>query len=166
MLDNQELRLRPPRNRVESRAIGWWTVQSSLFALPLPLVFGVLYLCIPPARTVFGWLFLCTLVPGLLYMAAMPVWRYRVHRWEMTEDAVYAASGWLWQRWRVVPLSRVQTVDTLRGPLQQMFGLSGITVTSASSAGAVKINGLDRRVATELVEHLTRSVQVVPGDAT
>ncbi|MEU5806213.1 PH domain-containing protein [Streptomyces sp. NPDC059650] len=160
------MRLRPPRNRVESRAIGWWTLQSSLFALPLPLVFGVLYLCIPPARTVFGWLFLSTLVPGLLYMAVMPVWRYRVHRWEMTEDAVYAASGWLWQRWRVVPLSRVQTVDMLRGPLQQMFGLSGITVTSASSAGAVKINGLDHQDATGLVEHLTRSVQDVPGDAT
>jgi membrane protein YdbS with pleckstrin-like domain len=166
VLDNQELRLRPPRNRVESRAIGWWTLQASLFALPLPLVFGVLWLFITPARFVFGPLFLVALVPGLLYMGIMPIWRYRVHRWEMTDEAVYAASGWLWQRWRVVPLSRVQTVDMLRGPLQQLFKLSGITVTSASSAGAVKIKGLDHRTATELVEHLTRSTQAVPGDAT
>ncbi|KUM96644.1 hypothetical protein AQI95_42425 [Streptomyces yokosukanensis] len=166
MLDNQELRLRPPRHRVESRAIGWWTLQSSLFALPLPLVFGVLWLTIAPARFVFGPLFLVALVPGLLYMGVMPMWRYRVHRWEATDEAVYAASGWLWQRWRVVPLSRVQTVDMLRGPLQQLFKLSGITVTSASSAGAVKIKGLDHRTATELVEHLTRSTQAVPGDAT
>ncbi|WP_190124327.1 PH domain-containing protein [Streptomyces inusitatus] len=166
MVRNDELRLRPPRNRVESRAIGWWTLQSSLFALPLPIVFGVLYLFIPPARFVFVWAFFVTLVPGILYMAVMPLWRYRVHRWETTDTAVYAASGWLWQRWRVVPLSRIQTVDTMRGPLQQLFGLSGVTVTSASASGAVKINGLDHRVAAEMVEQLTRSTQATPGDAT
>ncbi|MFF8960081.1 PH domain-containing protein [Streptomyces sp. NPDC014894] len=166
MVRNDELRLRPPRNRVESRAIGWWTLQSALFALPLPIVFGVLHLFIPPARFVFVWAFFATLVPGLLYMAVMPIWRYRVHRWETTDTAVYAASGWLWQRWRVVPLSRIQTVDTMRGPLQQLFGLSGVTVTSASASGAVKINGLDHRVAAEMVEQLTQSTQAVPGDAT
>jgi membrane protein YdbS with pleckstrin-like domain len=160
-----DLTLRPPRNRVERRAIGWWTAQSSLFALPLPVVFAVLYLTIPPARTWFGWSLAGTLVPGVVYMAAMPAWRYRVHRWETTDDAVYAASGWLWQRWRVVPLSRVQTVDSLRGPVQQLFGLSGITVTTASTAGAVKINGLDRRVAADLVRHLTRCAEATPGDA-
>ncbi|MEU6896299.1 PH domain-containing protein [Streptomyces sp. NPDC046557] len=158
--------LRPPRNRVERRAIGWWTLQSSVFALPLPLVFGVLHLFVPPARPFFGWALLISLVPGLAYMAVMPVWRYRVHRWETTDEAVYAASGWLWQRWRIVPLSRIQTVDTHRGPLQQLFGLSGITVTTACSSGAVKIKGIDHRTAREVVEHLTTSTQATPGDAT
>lgn len=166
MENNEALWLRSPRHRVESRAIGWWTLQSSIFALPLPIVFGVLYLCIPPARFVFDWAFFATLIPGLIYVAVMPTWRYRVHRWETTDDAVYAASGWLWQQWRVVPLSRIQTVDTLRGPLQQLFGLSGITVTTASSSAAVKIKGLDHRVAADVVEHLTKSTQATPGDAT
>ncbi|MFJ4922334.1 PH domain-containing protein [Streptomyces sp. NPDC088725] len=166
MEHTEELRLRPPRHRVESRAIGWWTVQSSLFALPLPITFAVLCLFIPPAREVFGWLLLATLVPGALYMAVMPVWRYRVHRWETTDTAVYASSGWLWQQWRVVPLSRIQTVDTLRGPVQRLFRLSGITVTTASSSGAVHISGLDHKVAAEVVEHLTRNTEATPGDAT
>jgi membrane protein YdbS with pleckstrin-like domain len=161
-----DVRLRPPRNRVENRAIGWWTLQAAVFALPLPLTFGILYLSIPPARPFFGWATLISLAPGLAYTLVMPLWRYRVHRWETTDEAVYAASGWLWQRWRVVPLSRVQTVDTLRGPIQQMFGLSGITVTTASSSGAVKIKGIDHRTAQEVVEHLTRTTQATPGDAT
>nr|AAX98181.1 putative membrane protein [Streptomyces aizunensis] len=161
-----DVRLRPPRNRVDSRAVGWWTVQSAMYALPLPITFGVLYLCIPPARPFFGWAFLISLVPGLAYMAVMPAWRYRVHRWETTDEAVYAASGWLWQQWRVVPMSRIQTVDTLRGPLQQLFGLSGITVTTASYSGAVKIKGIDHRTARDVVEHLTRVTQATPGDAT
>ncbi|MEU3188628.1 PH domain-containing protein [Streptomyces sp. NPDC006923] len=161
-----DVRLRPPRHRIERRAVGWWAVQSTLFTLPLPLVFGILWLTIPPARPVFGWLFLGCLVPGILYTAVMPLWRYRVHRWETTDEAVYAASGWLWQQWRVVPLSRIQTVDTLRGPVQRMFGLSGVTVTTASASGAVKIKGLDHRVATEVADHLTRFAQSTPGDAT
>jgi uncharacterized protein len=161
-----DLTLRPPRNRVDRRALGWWITQSSIFALPLPITFAILYLFIPPARTWFAWCLAITLVPGILYMIVMPLWRYRVHRWETTDQAVYAASGWLWQRWRVVPLSRIQTVDTLRGPIQQMFGLSGITVTTASASGAVKIKGLDHRVAADVVHQLTAYTQATPGDAT
>ncbi|MET7327514.1 PH domain-containing protein [Nonomuraea sp. NPDC005650] len=158
------MRLRAPRNRVPSRAIGWWSVQSALFALPLPLTFAILWASIPPTRGLFMWFTLISLVPGLLYVAVMPFWRYRVHRWEVTGEAVYAASGWLWQQWRVVPLSRVQTVDTVRGPLQQLFGLSGVSVTTASSS-AVHIKGLDQQVGDELVAYLTRTTQAVQGDA-
>ncbi|GIH50971.1 hypothetical protein SAMN05421833_109124 [Microbispora rosea] len=158
-----DLRLRPPRNRVACRSIGWWSAQAAVFALPLPLTFAILWASIPPTRELFMWLTLISLVPGLLYVAVMPYWRYRVHRWEVTGEAVYAASGWLWQQWRVVPLSRVQTVDTLRGPLQQLFGLSGVSVTTASSS-AVRINGLDREIGDELVAYLTSRTHVVPGD--
>ncbi|MEV4807842.1 PH domain-containing protein [Nonomuraea sp. NPDC049421] len=159
-----DLRLRPPRNRVARRSIGWWSAQAAVFALPLPLTFGILWASIPPTRELFLWFTLVSLVPGLLYVAVMPYWRYRVHRWEVTGEAVYSASGWLWQQWRVVPLSRVQTVDTLRGPLQQLFGLSGVSVTTASSS-AVRIKGLDREVGDELVAYLTSRTHAVPGDA-
>ncbi|MFF4127015.1 hypothetical protein ACFYYP_26120 [Microbispora rosea] len=87
------LRLRPPRNRVACRSIGWWSAQAAVFALPLPLTFAILWASIPPTRELFMWLTLISLVPGLLYVAVMPYWRYRVHRWEVTGEAVYAASG-------------------------------------------------------------------------
>lgn len=42
------------------------------------------------------WLLVGTLVvPGL---------RYRLHRWEVTEDAVYTRSGWLVREWRIAPI--------------------------------------------------------------
>ncbi|WP_371501916.1 PH domain-containing protein [Kitasatospora sp. NBC_00374] len=166
MPSSEGLRLRPPRHRVERRAVAWWTVQASLIPVPLILTAAALYLFIPPARFVFGWVLLAVAVPGLAYIAVMPQWRYRVHRWETTDEAVYTASGWLWQRWRVAPLSRIQTVDTVRGPLEQLFGLAGIKVTTASASGDVKIRGIDHRKAVEVVEHLTRTTQATPGDAT
>jgi uncharacterized protein len=130
------------------------------------VVLGVLALLIEPARP---WLLLAlgiALVIGIPYMIVMPLWRYRVHRWEVTEDAVYTRTGWLWQEWRIAPMSRIQTVDTARGPLEQAFRLSSVTVTTASAAGPLKIKGLDRAVAEDLVEKLTEVTQAHQGDAT
>ncbi|GAA2997677.1 PH domain-containing protein [Streptosporangium longisporum] len=161
-----EVNLRPPRHPVEPRAIRWWTTQALAWVLPPVLLPALLAALIAPARP---WLLAAALlvaVPGLGYALCMPRRRYRIHRWEVTDDAVYASSGWLWHRWRVAPMSRIQTVDTVRGPLQQVFGLSGVKVTTASAAGSIRIQGLDRHLAADLVEHLTARAQTVPGDAT
>ncbi len=160
------VRLRPPRHRVERRAVRWWTAQATLTVIP---VLGALSLAawwIPPARAWLMITMIAAAVLGAAYIGVMPRWRYRVHRYETTGEAVYTSSGWISQEWRVAPLSRIQTVDTVRGPLQRLFGLSSVTVTTASAAGALVIDGLDRRHATEIVTDLTAATQAVPGDAT
>jgi hypothetical protein len=63
-------------------------------------------------------------------------------------------------------VSRIQTIDTKRGPFQQMLGLSTVTVTTASAAGPVEIEGLEHEVAQRLVVELTNTTQATPGDAT
>lgn len=162
----QTVRLRPPHNRVERRAIGWWITQELLSAVIPALILAVLALAIEPARF---WLLLAMVIVlaiGIPYAVVVPLWRYAVHRWEITDEAVYAKTGWLWQEWRIAPLSRIQTVDTERGPLEQLFRLSSVTVTTASAAGPIKIAGLDHELAAELVQRLTRVTQATPGDAT
>ena len=71
----------------------------------------------------------------VVFVVVVPVWRYRVHRWEISPQAVFTRTGWLVQERRIAPISRVQTVDTYRGPLDRLFGLANVTVTTASSAG-------------------------------
>jgi membrane protein YdbS with pleckstrin-like domain len=94
------------------------------------------------------------------------VWRYRVHRWENTETAVYTQTGWLDQERRIAPVSRIQTVDMTRGPVAQALGLASVTVTTASAAGPLRIHGLDVNVARHLVEDLTALTIAERGDAT
>ena len=91
----------------------------------------------------------------VLFVVVAPLWRYRVHRWEIGAQAVYTRTGWLVQERRIAPISRVQTVDTQRGPLDRLFGLATVTVTTASSAGAVRIIALDSDVADRIVAQLT-----------
>ncbi|KMO76739.1 hypothetical protein EV589_2315 [Mycobacterium sp. BK558] len=95
-----------------------------------------------------------------------PLWRYRVHRWDLDSTAVYVRSGWWVQERRIAPISRVQTVDSYRGPLDRLFGLSNVTVTTASSAGAVRIVALDADVADQVVERLTDIAALGSEDAT
>jgi len=151
---------------VSPRAITWWTTQA---ALKVAAVLIPLAVTLAAWADVRWWLMPCTVavaVVGLGYVLVMPRWRFRVHRWETTHDAVYTSAGWISQEWRVAPMSRIQTVDTERGPLQQLFGLATVTVTTASAAGALRLAGLDRAVADDLVEQLTKTTQATPGDAT
>jgi len=102
----------------------------------------------------------------VVFVAVVPLWRYRVHRWDVDPIAVYTRSGWLVQERRIAPISRVQTVDTYRGPLDRVFGLANVTVTTASSAGAVRIVALDSDVADRVVAQLTDIAALGAEDAT
>ena len=73
-------------------------------------------------------------------------WRYLVHRWEVTDTAVYTQTGWWARERRIAPMSRIQTVDHVEGAISRLFGLATVTVTTASAAGALEIAGLDKDV--------------------
>lgn len=166
MANGSNVRLRPPRNQVDRRAVRWWALQTIAPEALSLVALVVLALLMPAARL---WLLLAAAVlavVGLPLAILLPLWWYRVHRWEITDDAVYTRTGFFWQEWRVVPMSRIQTVDTQRGPLEQFFGLATLTVTTASAKGPTTIPGLDHELAAQVAEQLTRTTQATPGDAT
>jgi hypothetical protein len=161
------LRLRPPRNLVSRRAIGYWTVR----ALPgwLVLVVGQVVLLALGLDNQSGRhlaVLAATVAAAAAHLAVMPQWRFRVHRWEATPQALYTQAGWFSQQRRIAPISRIQTVDTERGPIEQLFGLTNVTVTTASAAGPLRIHGLDRDQAQALVDELARAAEATRGDAT
>jgi membrane protein YdbS with pleckstrin-like domain len=158
------VRLRPPAHQVHPRAVTWWRLQSAAFFGVLLLAGVVVLLFMQP-----GWLVVIVValaVVAVADVAVLPRVRYAKHRWEVTDQAVYVRNGVFVEDWRVAPLSRVQTVDTQRGPMQQWLGLSTVTVTTASTAGSLKIHGLEKEAAAELVERLSAATEATPGDAT
>ncbi|MFE7516185.1 PH domain-containing protein [Streptomyces sp. NPDC057540] len=166
MTGENAVRLRPPRNAVDERAVTWWRVRLLVTTAVPVAVLAVLGALIGPARS---WLLLsagAVAALGLACTAFLPAWWFRVHRWEVTDEAVYVRTGALWQEWRIAPMSRIQTVDTVRGPLEQAFRLATVTVTTASARGAIRIEGLDHERAAELAERLTLITRATPGDAT
>ena len=149
------------------KAIRYWLVRAAIGWVVL--VAAQIVLALTGWLGSSGWLAYSlpiTVVLAAAHLAVMPQWRYRVHRWESTGEAVYTQAGWFNQERRIAPISRIQTVDTDRGPLQQVFGLTNVTVTTASAAGPLKIDGLDADTAQRLVDELTTRTQEQQGDAT
>jgi uncharacterized protein len=160
------LTLVDPANPPSRKAPVVWAIAA---AIPWALlaVAQVVWFVLDPR---LGWLHAVaaavTLVGVVTFVVVAPVWRYRVHRWEIGPQAVYTRSGWLVQERRIAPISRVQTVDTHRGPLDRLFGLADVTVTTASSAGAVRIVALDSEVADRIAAQLTDIAAIGDRDAT
>lgn len=160
------MQLRDPAHLVSPRAVAYWRVRAA-----------PLWVIVLTGESLWLWgsrdhsggrvaVLVLTVLFAAAHLIAMPRWRYRVHRWEVTATAVYTQSGWLSQERRIAPISRVQTVDTARGPLEQLFGLANVTVTTASAAGPLRIQGLDRATAEGLVAELTEITSHSQGDAT
>jgi uncharacterized protein len=144
-----------------------WTLDALLLWVPL-LAAETLWLLLgadlsDPVTTL---LLVVSVLVATAHVAVMPQWRYRVHRWEITDTAVHTRTGWFTQESRVAPLSRLQTIDTERGPAHRLLGLADVTITTASSAGAVKIVGLELARAEQAVADLTEIASRNQADAT
>ncbi|KOX10213.1 PH domain-containing protein [Nocardiopsis sp. NRRL B-16309] len=167
--------LRPPLRRVSPKAVGVWTLRmlmGSLFNL-------VLLSAAAWAVSSLGWGWVpdwvrehawkAPLVYGvyaLLQIAIVPSWRYRVHRWEVSDDVIYTREGWVSRTWQLVPMNRLQTVDHTQGWLERLFGVATLKVQTASFAGSSSIEGLDEEEARALSERLAVRAGALQGDAT
>jgi membrane protein YdbS with pleckstrin-like domain len=112
------------------------------------------------------------LVPGCVALAAagafavastvvVPVLRFRTWRYAVREEEIDLRHGaWVIRR-TIVPMARVQHVDTTRTPLGQLFGLATLTVHTA--AGKHEVPGLDIATADRLRDEIARRARV-PDD--
>lgn len=157
--------LREPAQRVDPRARLMWIVSALVeSAVTLGVVLAVVLTT--GVLEVRWWMVAGVVLLVLVYVAVVPHWRYLVHRWEVTETAVHTQVGWWSRERRIAPISRIQTVDYAEGPVERLFGLASVTVTTASAAGALSISGLRRDRARRLVDELTLRADAVEGDAT
>ena len=161
--------VREPAWPLSRSAIGLWLTQGVLGALGYGAVAAVVALTVPDVGPfpALRWL-LPALAAGYAVIAigVRPWLRFRVHRWEVTGDAVYTLTGWLTRTWTLVPVSRIQTVDVTRGVLQQAFGLATLAVLTASSQGTVRVPHLEVDVAHRVADDLARRAELVRDEAT
>jgi membrane protein YdbS with pleckstrin-like domain len=163
--------LRDPAWPVARGAIGLWTVQGVIETLALGIGTAVFLLLVPasvggPVPFLRWAVPIAVVVNSLVGIFVSPRLRYRVHRWEVTDEAVYTLTGWLNRTWTLVPIARIQTVDVRRGVLQQMFGLASVAVLTASSQGTVRVPHLEADVARRVADDLTRRTALVRDQAT
>ncbi|MCZ2830987.1 PH domain-containing protein [Modestobacter sp. VKM Ac-2986] len=163
--------VREPAWSLSRSAISLWVAQGVVATVVEALVVAALIVFVPSDAGLWTVLVrwvapVVVLVTAVVDIGVQPRLRYRVHRWEVTADAVYTLTGWLNRTWTLVPISRIQTVDVNRGLVQQLFGLATVAVLTASSQGTVRIPHLEVEVARRVAEDLARRAEQVRDEAT
>jgi membrane protein YdbS with pleckstrin-like domain len=148
-----------PGRRLASDARWLWRVEQLLFWGAV-LVAGVVV-----GRQLDGALaLLVQLVPLVLLVVGavlVPELRWRRWRWDVRPEAIDIQHGTLTIRRTLVPMVRVQHVDTTRGLLEQAFSLSTVVVHTA--AGSHRIPLLTLHDADELRERIADLARTADG---
>ena len=163
--------VRDPAWPLSRTAIGLWVTQGVIASLMLGVGALVVALAVPSSVggpfPVLRWLLpVLAVLYAVVAIGIRPWFRYRVHHWEVTDEAVYTLTGWLTRTWTLVPIARIQTVDVTRGVLQQLFGLASVVVLTASSQGTVQIPHLEADIAHRVADDLARRAEQVRDEAT
>lgn len=155
-----------PLHHVSPDAVRMWRTTAWIGTAVSVLIIAALWIFLP-SWPWWAWpISAVVVVAGIAHALISPGLRYRVHRWEVTDEAVYTRTGWLNVEVSIAPLSRVQTVDVHQGAIMRLYDVATVTVTTASAAGAIAIAGLDAATARDVVAHLTTVTAASEGDAT
>ena len=150
-----------PLMRLDPRAKLLWRLTGTLQALPI-LIGGVLGSYVLSARA--GALPYLAILPVLgalalavLFVVVLPPLLWRRWRYEIRPLEVDLQRGLVRVTRTLVPMTRVQHVDTRRGPLQRRLGLS--TVVFYTAAGPNEIPQLARETAVEVRDRIAELTQ-------
>ena len=131
----------PPREHLDPRARTLWRLTGLLQAIPVVLAglaagFVLIRFELVPTP-------IAVLLAAILFLiAALGVWPYpdllwRHWRYEIGEAEVDLQHGWLSVTRTLIPMARIQHVDTRRGPLQRRFGLASVVLYTAAGASEI-----------------------------
>lgn len=149
-------RLPVPRHQLDPRAKRLWRLGSAIGGLVTTAfvalaAFGIRYLAGFDAR--WAWLAVgVTLLLAILNAWLTPELRYRFWRYEIRADETDLQHGWFTRTRQLVPMARIQHVDTRTGPLDRRFGLASVVLYTA--AGAALIPALATEVAAEVRDRI------------
>lgn len=137
--------MRSPERRLEyfwMSIVFFITLVTAAVSVPLSAVLdSALVLSLPAVLFLLG-----TVYTHLLYRS----WSF-----EVRDDHVYLERGVITKVTTMVPYVRIQNVDTQKGPLERIFGISRVVVFTAGSRGSdVSIKGLFPEDAAEIQEKL------------
>jgi uncharacterized protein len=136
-----------PSRRLAPTARWLWRAQGLISTVAAVIAAGVLQSATGSA----AWMLL-PLGVAAVGVVAVPELRWRRWRYEVRDEEIDLQHGTVRITRTLVPMLRVQHVDTTQGPLDQALGLATVVVHTA--AGATTIPALEEAHAGRLRDHI------------
>ncbi len=109
------------------------------------------------------WYYFLAIPVGVLFAGAFALWYYLRFHFFISSDALIVERG-IFQRERLqIPFDRIQAVQLFQGPIQQVFGLTGVRVDTAGSSGSeLELVAIRKAEATILQQFLNSKMSLAP----
>jgi len=107
---------------------------------------------------------LAVLVPALsimlscIYFFVVPPIRFRRYKYLIAEDRIEICEGIFWVSKTIVPIDRIHQIDIMKGPLDNIYGVAKVVVTTAGSAATFRFLELEK--ADEIALYLNNAVNL------
>lgn len=164
-----------PSSRIHKNAIKAWRITAGIFGLAwfIPSFFYAALAVGEGYEMGLSWMdainwaafWSITILEILIYLAGiilLPKIRWQRWRYNVSQKEIDMLRGIIVIKRTLVPINRVQHVDTRKGPIYKNFGLSSVTISTAATTH--EIPALDDATADELRNKIARLVRKVKED--
>lgn len=164
-----------PTSRIHKNAIKAWTVNALLLGLiwfiPAAFYAGMTvsnnFSNSSPWYKGIDWplflgLFLIALIIYIVIAGVLPKLRWKRWKYEVSDKGIDMLRGIIIKKRTVIPINRVQHVDTRQGPVYRKFELASVAISTAATTH--EIPALDNDTADELRNTISILVRKVKSD--
>lgn len=122
---------------------------------------GVLWI-FPQDITIGKWILLILAVLTLLDVLVSPYFRYHRYRYCINDECIDVIEGYLFVKRNIVPIERLHKLQTKKGPIDQMFRVAKMIVTTGG--GDVTLSFLEEEKAEQLAESLRKRINEIAAE--
>lgn len=152
-------------NRVSQKALKVWRITGVIISF---IVLVLAFVC-TLLTALFDWSewfiygsWLAVIICSFLYIYLLPMLRWKWWRYEVREEEIEIQTGLFIITRTLVPMVRVQHVDTKQGPIMRNYNLATVEVSTAATVH--EIPALDSQEAEHLREYIIKMIKTVKED--
>jgi uncharacterized protein len=143
------------RHRLNPRVKRYWRWRAFFTAIPSLVLLVGLAIVIPWGPPWLRWgIVAIAAICVAVGMVILPPIRYRVFWYAISETEIDIQHKIIFIERSIIPMHRVQSLQTERGPLADHYRMTNLKIKTA--AGSVSISGLDRDEANALCDRISK----------
>ena len=150
--------------KLSKRALNcMYTAGAATGAAVLAVIGAVDYFWIFPGNiTVWKWISLILAVLTLIDVLVSPYFRYHRYRYSINEECIDIIEGYLFVKRNIVPIERIHKIQTKKGPVDQMFRVAKVIVTTGG--GDVTLSFLEDERAEQIADNLRKRINEIVSE--
>ncbi|GGA92721.1 PH domain-containing protein [Ornithinibacillus halotolerans] len=156
---------KPPIHLISKDAIKAWQITAILYeaiAWILTVIGFVLHIVIDFPLWIVLIVLGITLISTYITVFLLPKLRWKRWRYEVFEQEIYIQHGILIVNRTLIPMIRVQHVETKQGPILKKFDLATVSISTAATTH--EIPALSNEVASDLRDKISALAKVDEDD--